>query len=271
MNTVYVERKFVLMGARFKKVPPTESHPWHRGPVDYAIDIGRDSQGEYFELSVPEILSESLELTVLQAKPRDRHLLLMVRKKQSPTIDRFLCGHDERSWFVAAVPSRASNVCDALEALKPETVRNAQVVHHVRGRKRQRRKNRAFKRQGEWFFVPANDLSVEEARVITNEPIQRGGGKPHVIDYIYRTGGESVYVCQFYPNGVVEDTYKELLRRDPHLRKQKWVVMRRNAGVFARGRVRHPDHATIVLHDWHAVFMNTESESRTMRNVAFLD
>jgi hypothetical protein len=47
--------------------------------------------------------------------------------------------------------------------------------------------------------------------------------------------------------------------------------MRRNPGVYVRGRVRHPDHATITLPGWHRVVMNTEAQSRAMRNVAFLD
>jgi hypothetical protein len=47
--------------------------------------------------------------------------------------------------------------------------------------------------------------------------------------------------------------------------------MRRNPGVYARGTVRHSDHATITLPFWHRVIMNTETQSRTMANVAFLD
>ena len=41
--------------------------------------------------------------------------------------------------------------------------------------------------------------------------------------------------------------------------------------VFAKGEVRHSDHNTIVLHEWHEVLMNRENQSRTMRNVAFID
>jgi hypothetical protein len=47
--------------------------------------------------------------------------------------------------------------------------------------------------------------------------------------------------------------------------------MRRNPGVYVKGRIRHPDHATITLHVWHRVVMNTEGQSKAMRNVAFLD
>jgi len=37
------------------------------------------------------------------------------------------------------------------------------------------------------------------------------------------------------------------------------------------GSVRHRDHATITLPFWHRVIMNTETQGRTMANVAFLD
>ena len=36
-------------------------------------------------------------------------------------------------------------------------------------------------------------------------------------------------------------------------------------------RCSHADHATITLPFWHRVMMNTETQSRTMANVAFLD
>lgn len=47
--------------------------------------------------------------------------------------------------------------------------------------------------------------------------------------------------------------------------------MRRNPGVFARGAVRHPDHATITLHDWCQVLMNEENKAYGRKNLAFLD
>ena len=47
--------------------------------------------------------------------------------------------------------------------------------------------------------------------------------------------------------------------------------MRRNLGFYVLGRVRHADHATITLHGWHQVLMNTEGHAKAMRNVAFLD
>jgi hypothetical protein len=87
---------------------------------------------------------------------------------------------------------------------------------------------------------------------------------------VFRTGGETVYVHQRYPGGVTAREQKNLLDRG-ETRESEWRMMRRNAGVYARGTVRHADHEVITLHTWHRVFMNTESQSRTMKNLAFLD
>ena len=279
MNAKHIESKFAAMGARLKvREIPTRRAPvavWMRrniAPPDYAMDIRRDDGGEFFELRVPDALRNTLELTVAQAEPKQRHLLLLVRKTGGqPQLDRFLCGHDEREWFVAAVPGGASSVRQAMDALQPKDVRDALARNHVSSRKRYGRKNRAFRRQGEWFFVPEPTMVVNEKFVLRNEPLRRGGGKPHLVEQLFRTGGETVHVCGRYPNGVTPDEYRSILRRTPEAAGWRWQVMSRNPGVYARGTVRHSDHAVITQPFWHRVLMNTETQSRTMRNVAFLD
>lgn len=239
---------------------------------DYAVDIRRDDRGEFFELRVPDALRESLDVSVMQAEPKQRHLLLLVRKPGvKPQLDRFLCGHDEREWFVAAVPGGASSVRQAMDALQPKDVRDALARNQVSSRKRYSRKNRAFRRQGEWFFVPEPSFVVDSKLVLRNEPLRRGGGKPHLVEQLYRTGGETVHVCSRHANGVTPDEYRSILRNHPDATRWGWQVMRRNPGVYARGAVRHSDHETITLPFWHRVIMNTETQSRTMANVAFLD
>ena len=41
-------------------------------------------------------------------------------------------------------------------------------------------------KQGEWFFIPALDVQVDEKLILSNEPIRRGGGKPHVCEQLCR-------------------------------------------------------------------------------------
>ena len=198
--------------------------------------------------------------------------MLLVREDGAK--NKYLCGHDERHWFVAGIPEKASvgTVGQAMEALQPREVQTALARRGVSGKARNRRKNPAFIRQGEWFFLPVANIAVEKTLVLKNEPLSRGnGGKPHWVDFCYRTGGELVYVCSRHPSGVTESQYRKILSRNGKAKNWGWRTMRRNPGVYVRGRVRHPDHATITLHGWHQVVMNTENESRAMRNVAFLD
>jgi hypothetical protein len=276
MNANYIEPKFAAMGARLKvrEIPSR----WRQGdrswiePKDFAMDLRRDSNGQFFELRVPSHLSESLDVAVMQAEPKQRHLLLAVRKAGTDAkLDRFLCGHDEREWFVAAVPGGASSVRQAMDALQPQDVRAALTRNHVSSRKRYARKNRAFRRQGEWFFVPDPSFVVDDKLILRNEPLRRGAGKPHMVEELHRTGGETVHVCRRHPNGVTPKEYRSILQRNPEAARWGWQVMRRNPGVYARGTVRHSDHDTITLPFWHRVIMNTETQSRTMARVAFLD
>jgi hypothetical protein len=276
MNTQPIESGFAHMGARVKvrEIPSR----WTQGdrswisPQDYSLDIQRDGKGEFFELRVPTHLSDALDVTVMQSEPKQRHLLLLVRKDgDKPQLDRFLCGHDEREWFVAAVPGGASSVRQAMDALQPEPVRQALASQKVSNNKRYSRKNRAFRRQGEWFFVPEPTMVVDPKLVLRNEPLRRGAGKPHMVEWLYRTGGETVHVCKRFPNGFTESEYRAMLLNNPDARRWGWRPMTRNPGVYARGAVSHADHATITLPFWHRVMMNTETQSRTMANVAFLD
>jgi hypothetical protein len=276
MNANQIESKFAEMGARIKvrEVPPEwaiADRSW-RTNGDYAVDIQRDRKGEFFEVRIPERLREAVEISVMQSEPKKQHLLLAVRKTgEKPQLDRFLCGHDEREWFVAAVPGGASSVRQAMRALQPKIVRAAIESNRVPSRQRFDRKNRAFRRQGEWFFIPAPGFHAEKLRVLRNEPLRRGAGKPHIVEELCRTGGEWVYVASQRPSGLREAEYRKLLREDPDAAQWQWQTMRRTPIVHARGTVRHNDHATIELPFWHRVIMNTETETRTMANVAFLD
>jgi hypothetical protein len=267
MNTKTIAKQFAHMGARFRVVRPEDvSRRFRRS--DYSLDIVSDKWGQLFQLQLG-VLEAQFVIDVLQCNRHDRHLLLLVKTPSGN--DRFLCGHDEREWFVAAVPRGASSVAQAKLALLPPEVREAADRAHLNQRQRTRRHNRAFIRQGEWFFVPAPGLCVDRKRILRNEPIRRGAGKPHLIAEVFRTGGDRVRVCSQFPNGVLESEYQALTARNPKAAQWGWQVRFRNAAVYARGTVRHRDHATITLHDWHQVWMNTENTTRTLANVAFLD
>lgn len=269
MNQKMLTAKFEKLGARAKIRTPRDNST---RPI--IIDVDEDRRGEFFDIQ----LEENADAIVLDVQPKDRHLLLMVRQTSTqagaPAIkDKFLCGHDERHWFVAGIPERApvSDVITAKESLKPKIVRDLEYGKKGKRKKRHRRKTDTFVRQGEWFFVPASGAVGDEKLVLRNEPLQRGRGKPHMCENLLRTGGTTVYVCWRFPNGLTEEKYQAYLTRKPGADNLNWRIMRRDPSVFVRGRVSHPDHATIYLDGWHRVAMNTENESRAMASIAFLD
>ena len=268
MDTLLLNKKFERIGARLKVVNRSTGRLQSSGLL--SLDIGTDRRGEFFEITPRH--GADPEIEVIDVRPADRHLLLLVREDGAK--NKYLCGHDERHWFVAGISETApvGTVRQAKQALQPREVQNAVARKAVSGKARNRRRNAAFVRQGEWFFLPVADMAVDQSLVLKNEPLTRGnGGKPHWVDFCYRTGGETVHVCGRHPNGVTDSQYRKILSGNNKARTWGWRTMRRNPCVYVRGRVRHPDHATISLQGWHQVVMNTENETSAMRNVAFLD
>lgn len=263
METHLLQTMFGRMGARVRV------REWSPPNRRIGVDIGTDKRGEFFDIGVSSI--NPAEYQVIDIQPQARHLLLMARMDNEK--QKFLCGHDERHWFVCAVPGASvSNVKAAMEALQPQEVRTSVQRRVKRVKNRLRRRNAAFVRQGEWFFIPAPYLTVNEKLILRDEPISRGdGGKPHMCQYMYRTDGVAVYVCSRYPLGVSAKKYSQLLLENEKARHWHWSSRMVDASVYVRGRVSHPDHKTVVLNDWHRVMMNTERFSPAAHSVVFLD
>ena len=266
MDTGLLADKFAHMGARiqFREIVNDFRHR-HERP---GIDIRTDERGEFFDIRLAR--DERVEYEVVDLRPEMRHLLLLGRRGEQK--EKYLCGHDERHWFVCAVPGASvSGVLTAMEALQPFDER--WVARNLRRQKnRFRRRNEAFVRQGEWFFVPDPEIVVPEWLVLRNEPLSRGAGsKPHVCQFAYRTGGVSVWVCPRFPTGVTFDQYYNIIDGNPKARNWGWRPFLRGAGVYVRGTVRHSDHKTVTLDGWHRVMMNTEHNAPFAPRVAFLD
>lgn len=201
----------------------------------FQIDVREMDGQEQFALTYP--WSGAITAEVTDSKPSLRHLILDVTGWRLLTSARYLCGHDERHWFVASLPSdrRTTTVRGAMEALKPDIVLREQRRKGVKHR-RHRRKTAAYVRQGEWFFLPRPMMHVGDLAV-RNSELVRNGGKPHRVQWLYRPAG-----------------------RDE---------------TFVRGAVSHPDHETIHLQVWHRVVQNNESaptvQTRAFTRMAYLD
>jgi hypothetical protein len=251
---VQAESRFVRPVLR-RRFPLTTQQRTDSG---YEIDViqARRRADERFVIRA----RKKVDPIVLNIEPKQRHLLLQIGA------ERYLCGHDERHWFVAGVPTSAKTVREALLALRPEG------LERPRGRKSLfKRRTKNCVRQGEWFFIPAPDLQVPGYLILTHEPIRRGRNQPHVCQELYRTGGETVVVCPHHPNGITLAEWEKQGGLTAHRKAHRYCApqtMQRNATAYVRGKVSHPDHATIVLHGWHRVVGNLETTPEPM---AFLD
>lgn len=266
MDIELLRKHFGEIGGRVK-VRDVNPDRWRRLQNLSGIDIGEDERGEFFDIRVDA--SEPANYRVIDLNTEQRHLLLLSEPKKW----KFLCGFDERHWFVCGVPGEGiSNVRKAMEALQPPEVREAVERHVKRAKNRLRRHNEAFVRQGEWFFIPEPELKVSGFVIQHNEPLSRGtGSKPHMCQELHRTGGETVMVCNRYPSGISPDELWRMVDENPNVRGWGWRRMTRNAIVYVRGRVWHKDHKTVVLDGWHRVLMNTESSAPGRESIVFLD
>ena len=260
MNQEQLAKHFAAMGARvrFRQLEQRSRSSWDDSePPKFTIDIQRDRKGEFFDFAMGP---EAPEFKLLQTKPKDRHLLLLTNDGQ-----RFLCGHDERHWFVSGVEKTVSNVRDAKQALLPDEI--WEQLKNLPPDEVDNRRNAVFKRQGEWYFVPSQ-REIPDHLVLKDEPLQRTAvSKPHVCQELYREGGELVYIVG--REQMTEEEYTERKAEDPDFDRIGLRTMVRNPIVYARRYVRHDDHATIKLDSWHRVFINAEVTGS--ETIQFLD
>jgi len=290
LDTLLIKEKFEKIGAgvRFSELTDLRIND---DPSAVVIDVMNSKKGGIFDIKT----RGRVDLSVPDIQAKDRHLLLMAKifsedRSLGTNVIKTLCGHDEREFFAAQVPGRnLSNVFTAKQALKPELAVLSQKMHRVKTKHLHRRKNRGFVRQGEWFFVPAEGLNVNEnmiQRPKGGEPIvlagERAGNKPHRAKEAYIKGGTRVYIARApgsekisrderrrLSTGLTEDQKAEFIKRYPKAKSWSWAPMTRNPELYVRGWIRHPDHKTIILRDWHRVAVN--GEIRGGHHVVFLD
>lgn len=229
----------------------------------YELDItGEGTRDEAFRLRIRE---DAPDFRILQARRDERHLLLYAAGNRQGTnvgAERLLCGHDERHWFVAAVGEPVSTVMAARRALLPPDLRHKGLNKSTLTT----RANKVFKRQGEWFFVPVTDTAtltyLNVLPIFRYEPIQRGArSKPHRCEELVRMGGTSVVLYK----GVEYANEMAARASEPDGQIRGRVERRtKDMKVFVRGKISHPDHATIVLDGWCEVLMNGEIVSSSV-------
>lgn len=121
MNTQALTRQFVAIGAQLDVTVWTPQQMRVFRPIavseDFTLDIARRKGREVFSLLLHPDAVDALELLAVDVQPKQRHLLLLAKPlDESGEKRKFLCGHDERHWFVAGIPKAdgISRVSDAM-------------------------------------------------------------------------------------------------------------------------------------------------------------
>ncbi len=244
-----------------------------RTRVPYVVTVTTDKKrNERFLID----LGPGVEAIILDTRPDYSAFLLMVKDRNARTGEanpaKMLLGHDERQLFVAAVPRDTTTVLGAMSALKPSAIVDAESRFSVKRRKLHKRRNKARLRQGDFFFLPVPDLVVPEGLVLKYEPINRGRGASHIVELLYRTGGEQVWVSRQGAEVLSVGEYERRMKADPvAMSRSRWERRVRNPDVYAKGRITHREHPTIVLKTWHRVIPNTEAGVAGFEDMAFID
>jgi len=277
MNTELLKKKFNKIGADVTFLERSSSVGVSDNSIAVTVDVrSNKKEKEYYEVRYDPSIDFSL--SVIDLQPKDRHLLLMLKQANLGEKLKILCGHDERHYFSCGIPENAgvSTVTEAKHALLPPEVIQAHKKKKGKNKDLLKRKNETSVRQGEWLFVGDEGFDPDNPKMIKrDEPLSRGqGSKPHVCEELYSFGGETVYVHPKYaPNGITEGKMSAVRKemQADGVWKMDFDVRTKDATVYARGYVRHPDHKTIHLPFWHRVYMNTENKSKASKVSVFLD
>lgn len=280
MDRNNIKRSFEKMGARLTIRKGTAPTAWRSGNVALRMNVANDRQGEHFTMTVhPKIDESDIVVQVLDYDSNLRQMLLFISSprisdtwnkgkgvtlidKRDRVNERLLVGRDEMHWFVAGV-TVAKNIREAFALLRPQAVTVSMNRNGVKNKEWNKRKTKGFVRQGEWFFVPVNFQEDKTTVVHKNEPIRRQGGKPHFVEEVVRFGGETIYTRG--DQILTSASFEKIPADERHF----WRQQVRGARVLGRGKVKHPDHHTVILNGWHEIHLSTESGN--ISSNAFID
>ena len=184
--------------------------------------------------------SPDAEVQVTAKRAQTHHLLLQVRATPADQLERatLLLGHDERQLFVVNT-RRVADVDSAIKLLKPPQVVWAE------------RHGLKVIRQGDWFFVPvrANFQLPKRALTYRQAPIGRPSGAVSGHAHI-----------------------AELQAIDPGEVVERWGRKERvGRAIYVQGKIRHSEHATVELTQWHQAVPNQPEPQLSPLRLGYAD
>jgi hypothetical protein len=203
------------------------------------LDIARRRNLEWFRI-YPGHAANRIDVTA--SNPHQRQLVLQVqeaRRSYEAIVDGetkvlhtlgaaqyYLCGQDEAHLFMAQLPHNAATIDHAHRMLAPRVPEEYAKQPSTR--------------QGEWFFYPAIAVDREELERL------------EVLGY----GKKS--------NISIAEAGRIWRRSRPHIASEL-RFLKPGRRIFVRGHIKHPDHRTLTLRDWHFVLLNRELTNQRTR------
>ena len=139
----------------------------------------------------------------------------------------WVCGMDDRSYFISKLPRRARSVAEAFDIMKPEKVKRWEVET-----------GQIAARQGEWFFIQR----LQAQDVIYAKSIYKKMKTSNEMRSYYDYDENNNWTRFTKPvNGFI---LPREAGSNPHTATRGYIKNRR---VFISGQVRHPEHPTLKL------------------------
>lgn len=145
--------------------------------------------------------------------------------------------------FLVKLPNSAKTIEEAYQVLKPKEVADAE------------RFNRKIVRQGEWFFVAADDLTNAKLSKLNTTPkrivLQAGPNRPNYAEGV-----------QLYKGAPIDD--QRGLRDFEEINQARNIV--KESEFYVTGTVSHAgrEHADLKLKGWYKAIPNTATQSFTI-------
>lgn len=160
----------------------------------------------------------------IEVKDARNQAILIAIRSCGGVVSHHLFGVDDKAAYVVRVSRRAAMVDDALQWLMPKMVKEA-IIHGL-----------DVKRQGDWFFIPRSR-------------------EPNLHEW-----DDHLHYGQYKRNHLYKNrslVYNGALTRH----RATFVVYNSVLGLpceapIVKGKVRGPDHETLVLDQWHLAIRN---------------
>ena len=148
-------------------------------------------------------------------------------------------------------PAAARGVATAKAALQPRAVRRRWSSGS--GRRTAPPPERRVRPPGRVVLRPGVELDPPAALVLRDEPLSRGRGKAHMLEFAFRRGGEIVWVNSRHPSGISEAAYRRLTEEQRGSGRLD-AVRPRSRSCSRRARSAIPTTRRSCLRGWHRVF-----------------